>query len=169
MKMRGIVVTDNGVYYPKALVPRLVLYAICLAAIAAMALAGRMPLQTAALYFALLALPAGWAFYTYRKYGKLGRPSIFLSADALVMDRPQSTEVRFALDQLQEVHVHGMRGKRTYRFTSGDGAVEEVSPLWARQVEAAVIQFLQHRLPPKVKVTVDDPPTLFGALRGTKS
>jgi hypothetical protein len=169
MKMRGIVVTDNGVYHPKALVPRLVLYAICLAAIAGTALAGRMPLQTAGLYFALLALPAGWAFYNWRKYGNLGRPSILLANGELVMDRPQSTEVRFALDRLQEVHVHGMRGKRTYRFTGSDGAVEEVSPLWARQVEAAVIQFLQHRLPPSVKVTVDEPTTLFAAFRGGKS
>lgn len=168
MKMRGIVVTDNGVYYPKALVPRLVLYAICLAAIAAMALVGRMPLQTAGLYFALLALPAGWAFYNWRKYGNLGRPSILLTNSELVVDRPQGTEVRLALDRLQEVHVHGMRGKRTYRFTSSDGAVDEFSPLWARQVEAAVIQFLQHRLPPSVKVTVDEPTTLFAAFRGGK-
>lgn len=168
MRMRGIVVTDNGVYHPKALVPRLVLYAICLAAIALMALAGRMPPQTAGLYFALLALPAGWAFYNWRKYGNLGRPSILLANGELVMDRPQGMEVRFALDNLQEVHVHGMRGKRAYRFTSRGGAVEEVSPLWARQVEAAVIQFLQHRLPPSVKVTVDEPATLFAAFRGGK-
>jgi len=168
MRMRGIVVTDNGVYHPKALVARLVLYAICLAALAAMALAGRMPLQTAGLYIALLALPAGWAFYTWRKYGNLGKPSILLTPSELVMDRPQSIEVRLPLDSLQEVQVHGMRGKRTYRFTSRDGAVQEVSPLWARQVEAAVIQFLQHRLPPHVKVTVDDPPTLFGGLLGGK-
>lgn len=168
MRMRGIVVTDNGVYYPKALVPRLVLYGIFLAAIAVAALIGRIPMQTAGLYFALLALPAGWAFYTYRKYGKLGRPSLLLANGELVMDRPQSTEVRFAVDSLQEVQVHGMRGKRTYRFTSTDGTVQEVSPLWARQVEAAVIQFLQARLPAKVKVTVDEPPGLFDALRGDK-
>jgi len=168
MRMRGIVVTDNGVYHPKALTARLVLYVICLAAIAAMALAGRMPLQTAALYFALLALPAGWALYTFRKYGKLGKPSIALANGELVMDRPQGIEVRFALDSLQEVHVHGMRGKRTYRFTGSHGAVEEVSPLWARQVEAAVILFLQHRLPPSVEVTVDEPTSLFTAFRGGK-
>ena len=166
--MRGIVVTDNGVYYPKALVPRLVLYAICLAGIAAMALAGRVPLQTAGLYLALLALPFGWALYIYRKWGKLGRPSILLANGELVMDRPQSIEVRFALDDLEEVRVHGMRGKRTYRFSSKGGAVQEVSPLWARQVEAAVVQFLQHRLPPRIKVTVDEPPTLFAAFRGAK-
>ena len=59
--MRGVVVTDPGVYHPKALVPRLVLYVICLAAIAVMALAGRLPLQSAGLYFALLALPFGWS------------------------------------------------------------------------------------------------------------
>ena len=168
MNMRGIVVTDTGVYHPKALVPRLVLYAIFLVAIAVAALAGRVPMQTAGLYFALLALPAGWAFYTYRRHGKFGRPSILLANGELVMDRPQSTEVRFALSDLREVHVHGMRGKRTYRFTSSDGAVQEISPLWARQVEAAVIQFLQGRLPPKVKVTVDEPPGLFDALRGGK-
>lgn len=168
MRMRSIVVTDHGVYCPKALVPRLVLYVICLGAIAIMALAGRLPLQTAGLYFALLALPFGWALYTWRKWGNLGRPSILLANGELVIDRPQSFEVRFALDTLQEVHVHGMRGKRAYRFTSRDGAVEEVSPLWARQVEAAVIQFLQHRLPPGVKVTVDDPTSLFTALRGGK-
>jgi hypothetical protein len=166
--MRGIVVTDSGVYHPKALVPRLVLYTVCLAGIAAMALAGRMPLQSAGLYFALLALPAGWAFHTWRKYGRLGRPSVLLANGELVMDRPQGAEVRFALDSLQEVHVHGMRGKRAYRFTSTNGAAEEVSPLWARQVEAAVIQFLQHRLPPSVKVTVDEPTTLFAAFRGGK-
>lgn len=168
MRMRGIVVTDNGVYHPKALVPRLVLYTLCLAGLALMALSGRMPLQSAGLYFALLALPAGWAFYTWRKYGNLGRPSILIADGELVMDRPQGTEVRLALDSLQEVHVHGMRGKRAYRFTSMGGAVEEVSPLWARQVEAAVIQFLQHRLPPSVKVTVDEPTTLFAAFRGGK-
>lgn len=168
MRMRGIVVTDTGVYHPKALVPRLVLYAICLAAIALMALAGRMPLQSAGLYFALLALPAGWAFYNWRKYGNLGRPSILVVDGELMMDRPQGTEVRLPLDRLREVHVHGMRGKRVYRFTSVGDAVEEVSPLWARQVEAAVIQFLQQRLPPSVKVTVDEPTTLFAAFRGNK-
>jgi hypothetical protein len=166
--MKGIVVTETGVYHPKALVPRLVLYAICLAAIALMALSGRLPLQSAGLYLALLALPAGWAFYNWRKYGNLGRPSILLAKGELLMDRPQGTEVRLPLDRLQEVHVHGMRGKRIYRFTSTGGAVEEVSPLWARQVEAAVIQFLQHRLPPSVKVTVDEPTTLFAAFRGGK-
>jgi hypothetical protein len=166
--MKRIVVTETGVYHPKALVPRLVLYAICLAAIALMALSGRLPLQSAGLYFALLALPAGWAFYNWRKYGNLGRPSILLATGELLMDRPQGTEVRLPLDRLQEVHVHGMRGKRIYRFTSTGGAVEEVSPLWARQVEAAVIQFLQHRLPPSVKVTVDEPTTLFAAFRGGK-
>lgn len=168
MRMRGIVVTDNGVYHPKALVPRLVLYAICMAAIASMALTGRMPLQSAGLYFALLAVPAGWAFYNWHKYGNLGRPSILVANGELVMDRPQGTEVRLPLDHLQEVHVHGMRGKRVYRFTSAGDAVEEVSPLWARQVEVAVIQFLQNRLPPSVKVTVDEPTTLFAAFRGGK-
>lgn len=165
--MRGIVVTDNGVYHPKALVPRLVLYVIFLAAIMAMALAGRVPLQTAGLYFALLALPFGWSLYTWRKWGRLGRPCLLVADGALVMDRPQSTEVRFALDDLEEIRVHGMRGKRTYRFAGKDGAVQEVSPLWARQVEAAVIQFLQHRLPPHIKVMVDEPPTLFPSLRGS--
>jgi len=77
--------------------------------------------------------------------------------------------VRFALADLQEVVVHGMRGKRTYRFTRKSGAVEEVSPLWARQVEVAVIQFLQHRLPAEITVKVDEPPTLFSSLRGGKS
>ena len=33
------------------------------------------------------------------------------------MDRPQGSEVRFAPGSLQEAHVHGMRGKRAYRFT----------------------------------------------------
>lgn len=169
MRVKSVVVTDDGVYYPKALVQRLVLYAVCLAAIAASALYGRMTMQTAGLYFALLALPAGWAFYTYRKYGKLGRPCLVLVNGELVMDRPQSTEVRFPVSDLREVHVHGMRGKRTYRFTTVNGDVQEVSPLWARQVEVAVIQFLQGRLPPTVKVTVDEPPGLFDALRGDKS
>lgn len=163
---RGVVVTDQGVYHPKALVPRLVLYVICLAAIAVMAIGGRVPLQTAGLYFALLALPFGWSFYTWRKWGRLGRPSLLVADGALVMDRPQSTEVRFVLDDLEEIRVHGMRGKRTYRFAGKGGAVQEVSPLWARQVEAAVIQFLQHRLPPHIKVTVDEPPKLFPSLRG---
>lgn len=166
--MRGIVVTEQGVYHPKALVPRLVLYAIFLATIAGMALVGRLPLQTAGLYFALLALPFGWSFYTWRKWGRLGRPCLLVADGALVMDRPQSTEVRFALDDLQEIKVHGMRGKRTYRFAGKGGAVEEVSPLWARQVEAAVIQFLQHRLPPHITVTVDEPPGLFSSLRGDR-
>jgi hypothetical protein len=166
--MRGIVVTDNGVYHPKALVPRLVLYVIFLAGIAGMAAAGRVPLQTAALYFALLALPFGWSLHIFRKWGRLGRPCILVAGGALVMDRPQSTEARLALDDLAEVRVHGMRGKRVYRFTGKDGAAQEVSPLWARQVEAAVIQFLQHRLPPGIKVTVDEPLTLFAAFRGDK-
>lgn len=169
MKTRGIVVTEDGVYHPKALIPRLVLYVLCLVAIALMALVGRMPLQTAGLYLALLALPAGWAFYTWRKYGNLGRPSILVANGELVMDRPQGTEVRLPLDRLQEVHVHGMRGKRVYRFTSVGDAVEEVSPLWTRRVEEAVIQFLQHRLPPSVKVTVDEPTSLFTAFRGDKT
>lgn len=163
--MRGVVVTGDGVYHPKALVSRLVLYAIFLAALAWMLLAGRLPLQTAGLYFGLLALPFGWSLYTWRKWGRLGRPCLLLADGALMMDRPQSTEVRFALDDLEEIRVHGMRGKRTYRFAAKDGAVQEVSPLWARQVEAAVIQFLQHRLPPHIKVTVDEPPRLFASLR----
>jgi hypothetical protein len=166
--MSSVVVTDNGVYHPKALVGRLVLYGVCLAAVAAAALLGRMSLQTAGLYFVLLGLPAGWAFYTFRKHGKLGRPSIVLANGELMIDRPQSTEVRLALSELQEVHVHGMRGKRTYSFKKVDGSVQDVSPLWARQVEAAVVQFLQGRLPPKVRVTVDEPPGLFDALRGDK-
>jgi hypothetical protein len=166
MITRGIVVTDSGVYHPKALVPRLVLYAVCFSAIAVAALAGRIAMQTAGAYVALLALPAGWAFYTWRKHGNLGRPSLLLANGELVIDRPQSKEVRFALQSLQAVHVHGIRGKRTYRFTSSDGAVQEVSPLWVRQVEAAVIQFLQERLPRRIRVTVDEPSGLFDALRG---
>lgn len=166
--MRGIVVTDDGVYRPKALVPRLVLYAIFLGTIVVMALAGRMPLQTAGLYLALLVLPFGWSLYTWRKWGRLGRPCLLVAEGALMMDRPQSTEVRFALDDLDEIRVHGMRGKRTYRFAARDGAVQEVSPLWARQVEVAVIQFLQQRLPPHIKVTVDEPPRLFASMRADR-
>ncbi len=168
MSTRGIVVTDSGVYHPKALVPRLVLYAACLCGIAVAALAGRIAAQTAAAYLALLALPAGWAFYIWRRYGNLGRPSLLLTKDELVMDRPQSAEVRFAVRDLRAVHVHGIRGKRTYRFTNRDGGVQEISPLWARQVEVAVIQFLQGRLPARIKVTVDEPAGLFDALRGSK-
>jgi hypothetical protein len=167
--VRRVVVTDSGVYHPKALVPRLVLYAIAMCAIAAAALAGRLTPQAAAMYVVLLALPAGWAFNVYRKFGALGRPCLLLANGELVMDRPQSSEVRFALQYLRSVNVHGMRGKRTYRFTGADGAVQEVSPLWHRKVEAAVIHFLQGRLPPGIEVTVSEPPGLFDPVRRDKA
>jgi hypothetical protein len=170
MLARRIVVTDDGVYNPKALVPRLVLYVVGLLFIAAAGLAGRLPPANAAMYFALLGVPFGWAFYIYRKYGKLGRPSVALTGGELHMDQPQRSDgmKRFPLARLTDVLIYGMQGKRIYRFSQDDGAVEEVSPLWGRHVESAVIQFLVDRLPPTVKVKVEEPMTLFASMRGDK-
>lgn len=170
MLARRIVVTDEGVYNPKALVPRLVLYVVGLAAIVAAALAGRLTPATTAMYLALLGVPFAWALYTYRKHGSLGRPSVALEGGQLHIDRPQSSDgmKRFDLAQLTEVLVYGMQGKRIYRFSQKDGAVDEVTPLWGRHVESAVIQFLVDRLPPTVKVTVEEPMSLFASMRGDK-
>jgi len=167
MLFRRIVVTDQGVYRPKALVPRLVIYVVGLLVIAVAALTGRVPLASAAMYFALLGVPFAWAFYTYLKHGKLGRPCVALSASTLVMDRPQRGEhVSFALADLKHILVYGFQGRRAYRFERRDGGVEEVVPLWGRPVEAAVIQFLRDRLPRAVQLTVDEPQSVFGARKG---
>jgi hypothetical protein len=167
MFLRRVIVTDHGVYRPMALVPRVVLYVLAFLAIAVAALTGRLPATSAAMYCALLGVPFAWALYTYMKHGKLGRPSVEISQGNLHMDRPQSSNgmVRFPLAELKEILIYGMRGKRIYRFTSGDGGCEDVSPLWSRQVEAGVIAFLQDRLPSGVKVTVEEPQSLFEALR----
>jgi hypothetical protein len=167
MFLRRVIVTDHGVYRPMGLVPRVIIYVLGFLGIAAATLTGRLPPASAAMYCALLGVPFAWALYTYMKHGKLGRPSVELANGSLHMDRPQSSDgmVRFPLDKLQEILIYGMRGKRIYRFTSADGGCEDVSPLWSRQVEAGVIAFLQNGLPPAVKVTVEEPQSLFEALR----
>lgn len=170
MLPRRIVVTKDGVYNPKALVPRLVLYLVGLGVIAIAAAVGRLPPATAAMYFLLLAVPFAWALYVYLQYGKLGRPSVSLRDGAVSIDRPQRSDgmKRFELAQLSEVLIYGMSGKRIYRFSQKDGAVDEVTPLWGRHVESAVVQFLADRLPPAVKVKVEEPMSLFTSLRGDK-
>lgn len=171
MYFRRVVITENGVYQPLALVPRLVIYVCALLAIAAGALFGRIPLATAGLYFALLGVPFGLAMYTYRKYGKLGRPSVSLVAGVVSIDRPQRADgmLSFPLAQLQEILVYGHRGRRAYRFVNSDGAIEEVTPLWGRKIEVAVIEFLLGRVGTAVKVTVEEPHTLFASIRGDKA
>ncbi len=170
MHFRRIVLTQDGVYQPRALVPRLVLYGFGFLVLAGAALAGRLTLTTAALYFALLGVPFSWSMYIYLKWGKLGQPSVSIAAGELVMDRPQRAhgEVRFALADLKHVLVHGFQGRRAYRFECADGRVEEVVPLWGRHVEAAVIEFLRERLPADV-VTIEEPQKLFGSLRGDRA
>ena len=81
------------------------------------------------------------------------------------MDRPQSTEVRFALDDLEESGCMACAA-------SGRTASPARTARWRRfprcgpgRSEAAVIQFLQHRLPPHIKVTVDEPPSCSPSLR----
>lgn len=167
MLLRRVIVTNQGVYRPMGLVARIVIYVLGFLALAGAALTGRLPPASAAMYFALLGVPFAWALYTYMKHGKLGRPSVEVANGSLHMDRPQSSDgmVQFPLDQLREVLIYGMRGKRIYRFTSADGGCQDVSPLWSRQVEAGVIAFLQECLPPSVKVTVEEPQSLFEALR----
>lgn len=167
---RRVIMTDEGVYHPMALGARVGLYVVAMCAIAGLALAGRLTLASAAMYFALVGVPFAWALYTYLKFGRLGRPSVLLADGAFLMDRPQSTDgmIRFPLAELRDVLIYGMRGKRIYRFTRQDGKVDEISPLWGRKVEMAVIEFILDRLAPGVKVTVEEPQTLFGAFRRDK-
>lgn len=116
----------------------------------------------------LFALPAASRFALYRRHGPLGQPTVSLHEGQLVLSLPQDSrrQATLATAEFSQVIVYGRVGRRTFRFVRQDGTWREVTPAWGAKVECAAVAFLQHHLPPAMRVTVEEPQTLFAAIRG---
>jgi len=162
-----IVETQDGVYQPPLpLRLEAALFATLLLVIATTHL---IPSRSPAYAWPYLALSLAWfvsGLYRHLKFGSLGQPLIAVTGDALVLARPNDSRgaLRFARQDLRQLVVYGLVGRRTYRFMRHDGTHVEVTPLWGRSVEQAALRLLQRALPNQV--TVEEPQTLFASVRG---
>ena len=161
-----IVETQDGVYRPPPLQLEVSFLAIALLVVGVGFALGRLSLAYASLYAAILVVPGAIRIHGYRKFGPLGRPCVAVIGGALVLDRPGDTRgaLSFALNELQQLMVYGVVGRRIYRFVRHDGTYVETVPMWGRSVEKSVLEFLQRALPNTV--TVAEPQTLFASIRG---
>lgn len=164
--LQRIVETSNGVYQPAShrleaavLAVGLIVGALCLAL-------GWFAPVYALLYFLLLVVDGAIRVHQYRKFGPLGRPCVAVIEDTLVLARPGVARgaLNCALCELERLVVYGVVGRRIYRLVHHDGTYIEVSPIWSRRVEGAVLEFLRRALPDIV--TVHEPQTFFAYVRG---
>lgn len=163
-----IVVTDHGVYQPPSMVFEFFLATSML--VAALLCYWFAMISLVSLWFNLVAIFLMAAVRTsiYRRYGKLGRPRVALDADTLLVGHRRNAPavLRIALPEMQELVIYGLSSRRRYRFARRDGTALEFEPMWERPVDEAVAGFLEARLPPAIKLTVELPQTFFASVRG---
>lgn len=165
-ELRNIVETDAGIFQPAPLVLEITLFAAVLLLVVVSAVLGKITVALTAIYVAFLLTRIAYRLYEYRKYGRLGRPTVTITAGTLILSRPTDSRgaLRLSLHDLRELIIYGRTGQRTYRFVQHGGEYVEATPIWGRRVEESVIRFLQHALP--VPVTLAPPQTLFASIRG---
>lgn len=166
LHLQRTVETENGVYQPPPVQLEVTLLVLMLLAIFGALLAGKLPPGFALLYLSVLTVPVVMRLLSYRKYGRLGKPSIAIIKGTLLIARPDNTHgaLRIAVKDLQELVIYGRVGRRIYRLERNDGTYIETVPTWGQHVEQAAILFLLRALPNKVTVT--EPQTLFASIRG---
>jgi hypothetical protein len=163
---RTIVETEAGVFQPAPLGLEIGLFAAALLFVAVSAALGRIPGALTWIYGAFLLTRIAYRLYEYRRYGRLGPPTVAIADGILILSRPSDSRgaLRLPLQDLQELIIYGRTGQLTYRFVEHDGGHVEATPAWGRRVEESVLRFLQQALPGKV--TVAPPQTLFASIRG---
>jgi hypothetical protein len=168
-----IVETENGVYQPFALTFDIALALIVMSLLLIVSLSfvfasGENLRSSMMLYSGLFAALAVVRLNQFRKYGELGKPSVALDGNVLLIGQPGSTQsiLHVALPDIHALIIYGIAGRRHLRFVRHDATFFEAVPGWERSVEAAIMRFLENRLPPTIKVTVEESQTIFASMRG---
>jgi len=163
-----VVVTENGVYQPPLFLLEGALLLVALFVVLLSLALGRVSLMSAGPSLTMLVALAVIRLVAYRRHGLLGKPSVALHDGTLVLALPQDSrgQVVLALAEFHELIVYGRMGRRIYRFVRHGGTHLEVVPAWRPKVEQVALTFLQGKLPPAVRVTVEAPQTLFASIRG---
>lgn len=168
LQLGRVVVTDRGVYRPPPLKTELGLFVLtALIVLVSMAI-GRASVAFVWSSLTLLAILVASRIVVYRRHGRLGRPTLSLRGGELSFALPQDSrgQAVLATAEFRQVIVYGRAGERVFRFIRQNGAYVEVSPAWGPRIECVAIEFLQRRLPPSLRVTVEEPQTLFASIRG---
>ena len=163
-----VVVTESGVYQPPLFMLEGALLLVALLVVLVAPALGRASTISVWPYLAILALLAAVRLNAYRKHGPLGKPTVALREGSLLLALPQDSrgQVGLVLAEFQELIVYGRIDRRIYRFVRHNGTHIEVVPAWGPRVERSAVEFLQRRLPPMVRVSVEEPQTLFASIRG---
>jgi hypothetical protein len=166
--LRRIVISETGVYQPPPLkLEAILLIAALLIVVVSVALSRASIL---AVFPALVVLGslATIRLMLYRRYGALGKPNVALRERELTFTLPQDSrgQVGVSLAELQQLIVYGRSGRRIFRFVRQNGTHFEVVPGWSVKVEQAAVEFLQGRLSPALRVSVEEPHTIFASFRG---
>jgi hypothetical protein len=166
--LQRIVSTPHGVYQPRPYLVDALLFSTALAAIMISLALGKLALVAALLYLAILFMMVGARAYEYRKHGRLGKPSVALLENTLILAQPNDTrgDMHLELRDFEKLVIYGPIGRRRYRFVRQDHTYIEAAPIWEQRMEAAIVQFLQDQLPPSIQVEVNEPQTLFAFIRG---
>lgn len=163
-----MVVTDNGVYQPPSMTLELFLATAMLVAASLCYWFAIISLVSLWFNLAAIFIMAALRMSIYRRYGKLGRPRAALDADTLLVGHRRNAPavLHIALPEMHELVIYGLSSRRRYRFVRRDGTALEFEPMWERPVDEAVVRFLEARLPPAIKLTVELPQTIFASIRG---
>jgi hypothetical protein len=164
---RPLVVTQNGVYQPPDLRLEVATLFVCVLIVVVASIGwGRFSPISTLILLVLATMRGIWIFNGYRRFGPLGRPIVAVLKAALIFSRPEDSRGALVvpLADLQHVVVYGRAGRRTYRFVQTGNHGEEATPLWGVCIEERVLEFLQRALPERT--TVEEPQTLFAAVRG---
>lgn len=168
LQLGRVVVTESGVYQPPALKMEVALMVVALLVVLTSFSLGRVSAASAWSSLTVLAVLVVARLVAYRKFGPLGKPTVVFQEGSLVFSLPQDSrgQVVVALAEFEQLVVYGRTGRRIFRFVQQDGRYIEVVPAWGAEVEQAAVAFLQRRLAPALRVTVEEPQTLFASVRG---
>lgn len=168
LQLGRVVVTERGVYQPSPLRIEVALLTLAMLVVLGSAAHGRTSVASVWLGLAVLAAVAVARFIVHLRYGPLGKPAVALAGGELMLALPQDSKGQavVATAEFQQLVVYGRPGRRIFRFIRFDGTHIELTPAWGSKVECAAVEFLQRRLAPAVRVTVEEPQTLFASIRG---
>lgn len=168
VRLGQVVVTEEGVYEPPLLKLEIALLALAMLVVLGSIALGRASAASAWSGVVILTVLVVNRFVVYRRHGPLGKAIVAFREGELRLALPQDsrgqTVVRVA--EFQHLIVYGRTGRRIFRFVRQNGSHIEVVPAWDAKVEHAAVEFLRGRLPPVLRVTVEEPQTLFASIRG---
>lgn len=119
-------------------------------------------------YLGFVIAPVALAWRARRKFGPMGQPLVRIDGAGIYLSMPQNVRpghVQVPLAGIRALVVKGTPGLRSYVFERHAGEPIEVRPGFGR-LDARVIDFLLRAMPAAIPVTVQEPPTFLGAIRG---